>query len=177
MIRRAFILLLLLCSLANAEELLHPSVAFKPTVRALDGQTIEVRFEIAKGYYLYRDKFRFSAALSAEPVVVQLGAPVLPKGKEKNDDNFGKVEVYYKTVALRVPVERMSSGPLTLNLKVTSQGCADAGVCYPPQMQTVAVTLPDPASAPAPSGLILVRAQASLRRAWSRSSACATPAR
>ena len=76
MIRRLFIALVLLCSFANAEELLHPSVAFKPTARALDGQTIEVRFEIAKGYYLYRDKFRFSA----EPASVQLGTPILPKG-------------------------------------------------------------------------------------------------
>ena len=53
MMRRLFFGLLLLCSLANAEDLLHPSLAFKPTARALDGQTIEVRVEIAKGYYLY----------------------------------------------------------------------------------------------------------------------------
>ena len=62
MIRRVLVLLLLFCSLAGAEELLHPSVAFRPSVRALDAQTVEVSFEIAKGYYLYRDKFRFSAA-------------------------------------------------------------------------------------------------------------------
>ncbi len=144
MIRRFFLCLLVLCSVANAEELLHPSVAFKPTARALDGQTIEVRFEIAKGYYLYRDKFRFSA----EPSSVQLGTPVLPKGKEKDDDTFGKVEVYYKAALIRLPVERNSSGPLPLILNVTSQGCADAGVCYPPQKQTLSLELPDPASAP-----------------------------
>ena len=145
MIRRALILLLVLCSLAKAEELLHPSVAFKPTARALDGQTIEVRFEIAKGYYLYRDKFRFSAA----PLGVQLGAPVLPKGKEKVDENFGKVEVYYKEALIRLPVERNSSGPLPLTLNITSQGCADAGVCYPPQKQTLSLELPDLATTPA----------------------------
>uniref|UniRef100_UPI0028C4C19E protein-disulfide reductase DsbD N-terminal domain-containing protein n=1 Tax=Accumulibacter sp. TaxID=2053492 RepID=UPI0028C4C19E len=84
-------LLLLLATPAHAEEFLDPAVAFKPTARALDGQTIEVRFEIAKGYYLYRNNFRFAA----EPTTVQLGTPVLPTGKVKEDPNFGKVEVYY----------------------------------------------------------------------------------
>ena len=138
-------LFLLLCTCANAaEDLLHPTVAFKPTARALDGQTIEVRFEIAKGYYLYRDKFRFSA----ESASIQLGAPALPEGKEKDDDTFGKVSVYYKEVQIRLPVERNSSGVLPLVLNITSQGCADIGVCYPPQKQTLSLELPDPASAP-----------------------------
>ncbi|MEI7612492.1 MAG: protein-disulfide reductase DsbD [Betaproteobacteria bacterium] len=145
MIRRLFIALLLLCSVAQAEELLHPAQAFKPVIRALDGQTIEVRFEIAKGYYLYRDKFRFTA----EPASVSLGTPVLPKGKEKTDENFGQVEVYYKQALIRLPVERNSSGRLPLTLKITSQGCADAGVCYPPQKQSLSLELPDPATAPA----------------------------
>jgi len=137
-------LFLLLAAVAHGEEFLDPAVAFKPSARALDGQTIEVRFEIAKGYYLYRDKFRFAV----EPASVQLGTPSLPPGKEKLDDTFGKMEVYYKEALIRLPVERRSSGPLALTLKVTSQGCADAGICYPPQPQKVSVTLPDPASTP-----------------------------
>jgi len=145
MMRILFVFLLLFGQLAQAEEFLDPAVAFKPAVRALDGQTLEISYEIAKGYYLYRDKFRF--AVDGESTT--LGAPVFPKGKEKDDENFGKVEVYYKTVAIRVPVERSSSGPLPLTLKLSSQGCADAGICYPPQSQTLAVELPDPASAPA----------------------------
>jgi len=136
-------------SLAHAEEFLDPAVAFKPSVKALDGQTIAVSYEIAKGYYLYRDKFRFAV----DGDTATLGAPSFPKGKEHNDENFGKVEVYYKSVTTRVPVERMSSGPLPLKIKVTSQGCADAGVCYPPQTQVLGVELPDPASAPAASTL------------------------
>jgi thiol:disulfide interchange protein DsbD len=142
--RILFFLFSLLVSLAHADEFLDPAVAFKPSVRALDGQTIEVSYEIAKGYYLYRDKFRFRRRRRASRSASQ----VFPKGKEHNDENFGKVEVYYKQVAIRVPVERTSSGPLPLKLNVTSQGCADAGVCYPPQTQAVSVTLPDPASAP-----------------------------
>ena len=136
-----------LLPLAQAQEFLDPAVAFKPTAKALDGQTIEVRYEIAKGYYLYRDKFRFAVADDAAP----LGTPQLPKGKEKQDDNFGKVEVYYDQVSIRLPVERNASGELPLTLNLTSQGCADAGVCYPPQTQRVSLSLPDPGSAPASS--------------------------
>lgn len=147
--RLIFLIFSLFTALAHAEEFLDPAVAFKPAVRAIDGRTLEISYEIAKGYYLYRDKFRFVADGDA----ASLGEPVFPKGKEKDDDNFGKVEVYYKSVAVRVPVERKASGTLALTLKVTSQGCADAGVCYPPQTQALAVELPDPASAPAaPAG-------------------------
>ena len=151
------LLLLLLTLLAwpvQAQEFLDPAVAFKPSARAVDGQTIEVRFEIAKGYYLYRDKFRFSAL----PESVQLGTPALPPGKVTEDPNFGNVEVYYQQALIRIPVERNSSGPLSLNLKVSSQGCADAGLCYPPQRQQLSVELPDPAQvaavavAPVPAG-------------------------
>ena len=149
MIRRVLVLLLLFCSLAGAEELLHPSVAFRPSVRALDAQTVEVSFEIAKGYYLYRDKFRFSAASAT----LQLGAPTLPKGKEKDDETFGKVEVYYEGVSIRLPVERNSSGTQPLMLTISSQGCADAGVCYPPQKQTLSLELPDPVMSPATATL------------------------
>jgi len=145
--RLLFLIFAFLASFAHAEEFLDPLVAFKPTARALDGQTVEVVYTIARDYYLYRDKFRFAADGEA----ATLGAPVLPKGKEKDDDTFGKVEVYYKTVSIRLPVERISSGELPLRLAVTSQGCADAGVCYPPQTQTVSLTLPDPATTPAAS--------------------------
>ena len=145
--RSLFILFSFLISLAHAQEFLDPAVAFKPTARALDGQTIEVTYEIAKGYYLYRDKFRFAAP----GATVNLGSPQIPKGKEKDDETFGKVEVYYKSVAIRVPVERNASGTLQLKLEATSQGCADAGVCYPPQSQLLNVELPDPATAPAAS--------------------------
>ena len=143
--RRLLLLFAFLVSFAHADEFLDPAVAFKPSARALDAQTIEVTFAIAKGYYLYRDKFRF--AVDGESVA--LGTPVFPKGKEKDDENFGKVEVFYNSVAVRLPVERNASGELPLKLNVSSQGCADAGVCYPPQTQTVAVTLPDPATTPA----------------------------
>jgi thiol:disulfide interchange protein DsbD len=139
------LLLLLTIGAVQAAELIPPLLAFKPTARALDAQTAEVRFEIAKGYYLYRDNFRFAA----EPSNIQLGKPELPKGKQKDDDTFGRVEVFYDEVAIRVPVERNSSGVLPLTLNVTSQGCADIGVCYPPQKQSVSLEMPDAGAPPA----------------------------
>ncbi|HZX30521.1 MAG TPA: protein-disulfide reductase DsbD domain-containing protein, partial [Rhodocyclaceae bacterium] len=150
MTRYLLLCLFFVVSLGHAQEFLDPAVAFKPSARALDGQTVEVQYEIAKGYYLYRDKFRFKLE---EGAAATLGTPQFPQGKEKNDENFGKMEVYYKTVAIRLPVERSASGPLPLTLKITSQGCADAGICYPPQTQTVNVELPIPGAAPAPSAM------------------------
>jgi len=148
--KRAFCFLLfwLLPTIAGAAGLLPPEQAFRPSASALDGQTVEVRFDIADGYYLYRDKFRFAV----EPDTLRLGTPALPPGKEKMDDTFGQVEVYYREVAIRLPVERNSSGNLPLVLHVTSQGCADLGVCYPPLKQTLSVELfdsPDPSAVPA----------------------------
>jgi thiol:disulfide interchange protein DsbD len=131
----------------KAEEFLDPSLAFVPAARALDAQTLEVRFAVAPGYYLYRDKFRFAAD------EVALGVPDIPKGKEKFDDTFGKVEVFYKKAVIRLPVERNRSGPLRFSLRVTSQGCADAGLCYPPQTQTLMAELPAEGMPPVASNM------------------------
>ncbi|MCL2346326.1 MAG: protein-disulfide reductase DsbD [Desulfobulbus sp.] len=144
MMRWLLLLFALLAGAAQAEEFLDPAVAFRPSARALDGQTIEVVVAIARNYYLYRNKFRFAIESDA----ATLGEPVFPKGKEKDDDTFGKVEVYHNQVAIRLPVERSAPGPLPLRLKVTVQGCAEAGICYPPQTQTLDLTLPDPAATP-----------------------------
>ncbi|HNG38242.1 MAG TPA: protein-disulfide reductase DsbD [Accumulibacter sp.] len=121
------------------EEFLPPELAFKASVQAIDGRTLEVRFAIADNYYLYRDKFRFAVS----PATVTLGAADLPSGKQKQDETFGAVEVYYRQALIRLPVtarDDMAAVPLTL--QVTSQGCAEAGICYPPQQQQLAVTLP-----------------------------------
>lgn len=145
MLRRLFLLLALLISLsATAQSFLPPTLAFRPTVQALDAEAVEVRFQIASGYYLYQDKFRFRAM----PESVQLGAPQIPRGKEKFDETFGKIEALYKEAVIRIPVTRSSSGRLSLMLEITSQGCAEDGICYPPQQQTLAVELPDPATPP-----------------------------
>ncbi|MBL8396820.1 MAG: protein-disulfide reductase DsbD [Candidatus Accumulibacter sp.] len=130
---------LLMVPSALAEEFLSPEQAFQASVRAIDGQTLEVRFAIADNYYLYRDKFRFAVS----PDTVVLGVADLPLGKQKQDETFGAVEVYYRQVLIRLPVTaRGSLAAVPLTLQVTSQGCAEAGICYPPQQQQLAVTLP-----------------------------------
>ena len=133
-----FLIALLFCATVQAQELLPPALAFRATAAAADGQTIEVRFEIADGYYLYRDKIRFSA----EPSDIRLGSPELPPGQDKDDENFGRVTVYYDKAVLRLPVQRGAAGRLPLSLTIISQGCAEAGVCYPPQTQQVDLELP-----------------------------------
>ena len=138
MIRLVLVCLALLSQWAVAAQVLPPQLAFKPQVRALDGQRIEVRFEIARGYYLYGDKFRFQV----DDEGVTLGAAMRPKGKVVQDDTFGRVEVYYDSVRLTLPVSRAPGPALTSTLHVTSQGCADVGVCYPPQRQSLTLELP-----------------------------------
>ncbi len=136
---RYLIAFFLLCSSmvsANEGDLLEPEQAFKISARALDGQTLEVRYQIAEGYYLYKEKFKFQA----EPQDVVLGAPQLPVGKVKQDEYFGKVETYRHDLVIRLPYTRGSASRITL--KAVSQGCADVGVCYPPQTQVVKVDLP-----------------------------------
>ncbi|MEO1766635.1 protein-disulfide reductase DsbD [Thiobacter aerophilum] len=139
---RFFAALALLVSLvANAAEdgeLLEPEKAFAFSARALDAATLEIRYRIAEGYYLYRDKFRFEV----EPKSIALGTPQLPPGKVKQDEFFGRVETYRGTLTFKLPLVRPAPGQ-TLTLKSISQGCADVGVCYPPLAQTIKLTLPD----------------------------------
>ncbi len=137
---RLLIALLLLSALspaygASADELLEPEKAFRFSARALDAATLEVRYAIADGYYLYRERFRFAA----EPASVTLGRPQFPKGQIHEDKFFGKQETYRKEVRIRLPLE--AAGAERLKLLVTSQGCADVGVCYVPQVQTAELRL------------------------------------
>ena len=117
-------------------KLLEPERAFAFSVQAIDENTVEARFAIANGYYLYREKLKFAV----EPGSIA-GSPVLPPGKIKNDEFFGNVETYRGRLAVRLPLEGAQPGA-TVTVKAESQGCADAGVCYPPQVQRVSVALP-----------------------------------
>ncbi|MGE5170959.1 MAG: protein-disulfide reductase DsbD N-terminal domain-containing protein [Rudaea sp.] len=116
-------------------KLLPPEEAFRLSARALDASTLEARFDVADGYYLYRDKMRFST----EPVPAE--PAVLPLGKTKHDPFFGDVETYRDVVVVRVPLAKPAAGQ-TLTLHADSQGCADVGVCYPPTPQQVRLVVP-----------------------------------
>ena len=135
--------LILLCAWAaqaGEPDLLEPEQAFKFSARVVDDQTLELRYQIAEGYYLYREKFKFQA----EPADVVLGTPQLPAGKVKQDEYFGRVETYRHDLVIRLPYTRGSASQITL--KAVSQGCADVGVCYPPQTQVARLDLPKASS-------------------------------
>ena len=123
-------------------KLLEPERAFAFSVQAVDDRTVEARFAIASGYYLYREKLKFAV----EPATLS-GAPVLPAGKMKEDPFFGKVETYRGKLAVRLSLDGVPPGS-KVTVKAESQGCADAGVCYPPQVQKVTVALPAPGARP-----------------------------
>ncbi|MES2565108.1 MAG: protein-disulfide reductase DsbD [Pseudomonadota bacterium] len=141
--------LLLLASAANGAapaELLEPDKAFRFAARTLGPDAIEVQYQVAPGYYLYRDKFRFHA----EPAGITLGAPELPQGKMKRDEFFGEVETYRGEIRIRVPVQNTADRAFTL--VATSQGCADAGVCYVPHEQRASLSFAAGAPVFNPSG-------------------------
>lgn len=113
---------------ATEDDFLPPEQAYRFAASQLDDKTIEVRFEVAPGYYMYRERFHFSA----QPADVKLGTPVYPHGKVKFDETFSKeMETYRDSVVIRVPVEAAPADG-KWSLTVTSQGCADKGLCYPP---------------------------------------------
>ena len=147
----------LLLPAVRANDLLDPEDAFKFSAAIRDdGRGVEARFTIADGYYLYRERFGFAASDG-----VQLGAPQYPPGKIKFDETFNrKLEIYRGNVTVNLPV-KSGSGAFTLTAKL--QGCADQGVCYPPDARTAQLVLSsapnelvppaaDPNSAASPSG-------------------------
>jgi len=120
---------------AHAEDdLLEPEKAFVYSASQASPSSAEVNFQIAKGYYLYKNKLKFSADAG-----VKLGTPALPAGKIKQDEYFGRIETYRGDLRFRIPVVFPGGTPKPFNLKAEFQGCADAGVCYPPQESVAAI--------------------------------------
>ncbi|MEO8134693.1 MAG: protein-disulfide reductase DsbD N-terminal domain-containing protein [Betaproteobacteria bacterium] len=129
-------LLLLAATAAPAQDLLDPDVAFKVVARLVKPDTIELKYETARGYYLYRDRLAYALT----PVEAQLGQPKFPPGKIKQDEFFGKSVIYRNRTIVRVPVSAPSGTNLTLTADL--QGCADIGVCYPPVRRTFSLASP-----------------------------------
>ena len=131
LMRAALALLLVLAALGPAraeEEFLDPAEAFRFSARMADPRTAALTWRIADEYYMYREQFKFAATGAT------LGAPQIPQGKIKYDKTFEKnVETHRGKLTILIPVS--ATGPFTIT--ATSQGCADAGLCYPPQQHTV----------------------------------------
>jgi len=130
----ALALALPLAAIAADDDFLDPEKAFEFSARVLDARTIEARWKIADGYFMYHEKVSFAADNG-----VALGAPELPRGKVKFDANFNKeVETHREALVVRIPV---TAGGGEFTLTAASQGCADRGLCYPPQAQTARLVL------------------------------------
>ncbi|SDS97966.1 protein-disulfide reductase DsbD [Pseudomonas oryzae] len=127
--------------LNNSGDFLPVAEAFQLSLVEADDRRVKLRFVNAEGYYLYRHRFQ----VQSEPAGLLGGAPQLPPGKAKHDEYFGDVEVYYGVTDLEVPLANPSGQPFTL--RVTYQGCADLGLCYPPETATLAIAGRAPAGA------------------------------
>ena len=110
------------------DEFLDPAVAFKYTVTA-DESHVTVEWHATKGYYLYKKRMGLSAATAG----VTVGDSVYPKGEAHQDDYFGEQEVFRHTFKVTAPLTGAKAGD-TVALKLKWQGCADAGLCYPPSV-------------------------------------------
>jgi len=128
----------------NPADLLPVDQAFAMSTGIADnGRDIRIDWEIAEGYYLYRHAFKFE---TSGPDAA-LGEPEIPPGKAYSDEFFGDVEIYRGRLSVTIPVARRPAGE-TLALRVAYQGCADLGVCYPPQRVQLEIPLPQASTTP-----------------------------
>lgn len=126
-------------SLARAEEdFLLPEQAFPVVAKAEGPKDLVLNWSVAEGYYLYRNKFKFRSLTED----IRIGEPRLPAGEKRHDEFFGEVEILRGQVAVSLPIEPASGKGMRLSLETSSQGCADAGLCYPPHRQTLILDIP-----------------------------------
>lgn len=118
-------------SLSSGADFLPVHEAFKLSLVKADAQTIKLRLVASDGYYLYRHRFQFHS----EPADIALGTPQIPQGEPKHDEFFGDVEVYHGVVDIELP----RSDPRAFTLLVGYQGCADKGLCYPPETERLSI--------------------------------------
>jgi thiol:disulfide interchange protein DsbD len=134
---------------SNEDEFLPPEQAFRLSAVAEGPDRVRLDWQIADGYYLYKGRLGVKTASER----AALGAPRLPEGKFHEDEYFGRQEVYYGRLVASVPVSRPAGAGFDLPIDVTYQGCADAGLCYPPITTTLTIAMPaGDASAAASSG-------------------------
>ncbi len=126
--------------LTEAEpEFLEPDQVFHYTAEVVDPHTLRAHFEIKEGYYLYRDKFQFTIKDASGVTILATDSPA---GKLKHDEYFGEMEVYLHDTDFTLTLERAALGETPLTLEARYQGCAEAGLCYPPITNISSVVLP-----------------------------------
>ncbi|BCU07517.1 thiol:disulfide interchange protein DsbD [Allochromatium tepidum] len=129
---------------ALAEDFPTQEQAFPVGAEVIGPEAVRIVWDTADGYYLYKSKLRFDS----ETPGIKLGAAVLPEAETKRDEFFGEVEIYRGRLAAELPITREPGSGNRLTLRVGSQGCADAGFCYPPHRETLELELPPAAPVP-----------------------------
>ena len=124
-------------------KFLPPAEAFRVEATAEGADRLRVDFLVTPGYYLYRHRMSFAIDAGEGAVVAAtLGAPNIPAGEEKEDEFFGRQQVFHQALSVTIPVSRAPGGALEVPLVVGLQGCADAGLCYPPEKRRLKIVLP-----------------------------------
>ena len=165
----ALVALLPLIQVAQAkDEFLAPERAYRYTTR-VEGDRVVVSWSIEPGYYLYKKKMGVVSSTSA----AQLGEPQWPKGEDHTDEYFGTQEIYRGKIEVPVPFTVAGARPSKLALELRLQGCADAGLCYPPQKWKTEVALPAAAAAAGQNSNVSGKSSGGLAALLGRKSASA----
>ena len=122
---------------SGGDDFLPVDEAFRFSAFPDGADHVKLVWQIADGYYLYRARVKVSTTSQQ----AQLGALQMPTGETKQDEFFGKQEIYHHELVAGVPVARAAAAAISLPLEVTYQGCASAGLCYPPQTKSITVSL------------------------------------
>ena len=117
------------------EEFLSPDVAFKLDIAPQDANTLVASFKIVPGYYLYKERIKFTLAPNSTASIANVE---LPAGEIKNDPNFGKQEVYHHDFDAKITLKNAASG---LKISARYQGCSEKGLCYAPQNKDFDIAL------------------------------------
>ncbi|NOQ17324.1 MAG: protein-disulfide reductase DsbD [Methyloprofundus sp.] len=121
------------------DQLLPAEQAFQFSARVIDGKNLQVTWQIAEGYYLYREKIQLQLVGVSN---TQLLPYNIPRGTPKYDEAFGDVEILHNTLSFNIPLARTDIIAQGIKLKANFQGCAERGVCYPPMDKTIDLWLP-----------------------------------
>ena len=126
----------------NENEFLSPDVAFKLDLTAKDANNLIAKFSIEPGYYLYRERIKFTVAPGS---TASIGNVELPAGDIKNDPNFGKQEVYHHDFVAKIALNNSAKNSASGNVKISAryQGCSEKGLCYAPQTKAFDIALSD----------------------------------
>lgn len=118
-------------------DILKPEQAFRYVVSATADEIV-VRWTIEPAHYLYRERISYESRTPG----ISLGSAAIPPGTPHTDEYFGEMHIFRDQLEVRLPITARPPGPVSLALAIKSQGCADIGLCYPPQVWVAKVELP-----------------------------------